>query len=84
MTRYTVIWSPSALDDLADLWTSAPDRNAVTAAAQLVDDELAQDASTKGKDVAEGLRALIAAPLRAYYSVDDGDRTVEVTRVVHS
>jgi hypothetical protein len=84
MTRYTVIWSPSTLDDLAALWISAPKRSAVTAAPREIDAELSLDASTKGTEVAEGLRTFIAAPLRAFFTVNDGDRTVEVAQVVRS
>jgi hypothetical protein len=74
----------NALDDLAALWISAPNRDAVTAASRLIDAELSLDASTKGTEVAEGLRRFAAAPLRAFFTVDDGDRFVEVASVVRS
>jgi hypothetical protein len=50
MTRYTVVWHGSAQDELAELWIKAPDRNAVTAAAHLIDVELSQDVATKEAD----------------------------------
>ncbi len=81
MTRYTVVWHASAQDELAALWTAAPDRNAITKAAHLVDVELSQDAATKGVEIAEGLRALVSPPLRILFSVDEEDRLVEVVRV---
>jgi hypothetical protein len=81
MIRYTVLWHGSAQDELAELWINARDRNAITAAAHLVDVELSQDAAVKGVDVAEGLRAFFSPPLRVLFAVDDGDRTVEVMRV---
>jgi hypothetical protein len=81
MTRYTVVWHASAQDELADLGIKAPNRNGVTGAAHFIDVELSQDAATKGVDVAEGLRAFFAPPLRILFSVDEGNRIVEVVRV---
>ncbi len=81
MTRYTVVWHASVQGDLATLWMNAPDRSAVTAAAYLIDAELAQNAATKGVEVAEGLRAFFAPPLRVLFTVNDGDRLVEVALV---
>jgi plasmid stabilization system protein ParE len=81
MTRYTVVWLRDAEDDLAELWVGAADRNAVTAAARVIDGELSRDAATKGVEVAEGLRAYFAPPIRVLFTVDDGDRIVEVARV---
>jgi hypothetical protein len=81
MTRYTVVWHGSAQGELAELWINARDRNAVTLAAHVIDVELSQDASTKGVEVTEGLRAFFAPPLRILFTVDEGDRLVEVLRV---
>ena len=61
MTRYTVVWLESAQDELAELWTRAPDRNAVTSAAHVIDVELSQDAPTKGVDLAEGQIDVVGA-----------------------
>jgi len=83
LTRYTVVWLGSALDELAELWTTSRDRNAVTTAAHIIDAELSHDASTKGVEVSEGLRAFFAPPLRILFTVDEGDRLVEVVRVRH-
>jgi hypothetical protein len=81
MTRYTLVWHASAQDELAQLWINARDRNAVTTAAHVIDVELSQDAATKGVEVGEGLRAFFAPPLRVLFTVDEGDRVVEVVRV---
>jgi plasmid stabilization system protein ParE len=81
MTRYTVVWLGGALDELAELWTTARDRNAVTTAAHVIDVELSQDALTQGVEVSEGLRAFFAPPLRILFTADEGDRLVEVARV---
>jgi plasmid stabilization system protein ParE len=81
MTRYTVVWSGDALNELAELWISARDRNAVSMAAHAIDVELSRDATTKGVEVAEGLRVFFSPPLRIFYTIDEGDRLVEVVRV---
>jgi plasmid stabilization system protein ParE len=81
MTRYTVVWSGDALDELAELWISARDRNAVSTAAHAIEAELSRDATTKGVEVAEGLRVCFSPPLRIFFTVDEGDRLVEVVRV---
>jgi hypothetical protein len=81
MTRYTDVWHLSAQDELAELWIAARDRSAITAEAHLIDVELSQDAAAKGVEVAEGLRAFFSPPLRILFSVDEGDRIVEVARV---
>ena len=81
MIRYTVVWLRSAQGELAELWISAANRNAVTAAANLIDVELSEDAATKGIPLSEGLRQFLASPLRILFPVDEGDRVVEVACV---
>ena len=44
--RYTVIWTDPAEQNLAAVWMAAPDRNAVTSAANIVDQLLAEDPET--------------------------------------
>jgi hypothetical protein len=66
---------------LAELWLKAPDRNAVTAAANAIDQELGEDAGAKGSELSEGLRTLFASPLRAIFTVREDDRIAEVLRV---
>jgi hypothetical protein len=81
MTRHTVVWVRSALDELAVLWLAAADRAAVAAAANEVDKELSIDASVQGVELAEGLRALFCPPLRVIFTVREDDRVAEVLRV---
>jgi hypothetical protein len=52
--RYTVTLAPSAQNQLADSWTNAPDRQAVTAAVHRIDTALRVDAHLKGEEVDEG------------------------------
>lgn len=81
MTRYTVVWLQSARDELAELWLSASDRDSVTQASHLIDQELSRDASSKGSELSEGLRAYYAPPLKAIFTVQEEDRIAEVLRI---
>jgi hypothetical protein len=81
MTRFTVVWHEDAQEELAEVWINARDRSGVTAAAHHIDVELSQDATTKGVEVSEGLRAFFAPPLRILFMVDEGDRITEIVRV---
>lgn len=60
---------------------AASDRNAIAAAADLIDLELSEDAGTKGMHVAEGLRAFYSTPVRILFAVREDDRIVEVVRI---
>lgn len=59
--KYTVVWHPAALRRLAELWTEAPDRAAVTAAANAIDRTLGQDAPAQGEQREGDTRILICA-----------------------
>lgn len=82
MTRYTVIWEDDADSDLAEIWLAFSDHNATTAAAHLIDRELAEDAGLKGGELKEGLRVLVVSPLKAIFAVFEDDRIVKVYRVM--
>ena len=81
MTRYTVVWRKRALSGLARIWVEASDQKAITKAVALIDAQLAADAERKGDELHEGLRALIAAPLRVLYEVETEDRLARVLAV---
>ena len=81
MTRYTVVWLQSSLDELADIWLNSGDRAAVASAADQIDGELAEDPGTKGFELSEGLRAFYVQPLRILFAVREDDRIVEVVKV---
>jgi hypothetical protein len=81
MTRYTVVWLESAIDDLARFWMKTAYQQALADSADLADDYLATDAHTKGENLAEGLRAVTVGLLRVYFTVREEDRTVEVAYV---
>jgi hypothetical protein len=81
MMRYTVTWHPEAENDLTELWLLATDREDITAAVQAIDVTLATDASARGETVAEGLRSLIAPPLRVLFVIREADRVAQVELV---
>ena len=70
MADFTLELTPSAQNDLADLWLRSPDPVGVTradAAAYLL---LRRDPLGCGVHVSEGLYRLTVAPLVYYYAVD--------------
>jgi hypothetical protein len=81
MNRYTVTWQSDAENELVELWLGSPDRNEITAAVRAIDQSLASEANFKGDQVAEGLRSLIAPPLRVLFVVRESDRVVEIELV---
>ena len=86
MTRYTVVWVESALDDLARFWIKTVHRQAISDSADLADEYLATDAHLKGESLAEGLRAVTVGLLRFYFVVREHDRVLEVAyvkRIMH-
>jgi hypothetical protein len=81
MTRYTVTWLNQALEQLAEIWLRATNRQSITAAADAVDIELAVDPDTKGEAVAPKIRMLVVLPLDVLFSLSEPDRLVEVINV---
>jgi hypothetical protein len=80
---WTVVWVKSAEGELADLWTTAPDRQAVTDAANAIDRELRIDADRKGVPHDSG-RVLTVPPLAVHFMVYPDDCLVKVTQVKRS
>lgn len=82
MIHFQVDWTRDALDDLADLWLRAADRNAVTLAAAIIDQSLGESPHDWGTELSEGLREFIAPPLRVLFTIDDAAQMVDVARVL--
>lgn len=81
MTRYTVTWLQRALDQLAQLWIDYPlRRDAITAAAERIDAELAADPETKGV-ASTGVREMLVYPFSVLFSIRVADRIVEVADI---
>lgn len=81
MTRYSVVWHELAQDDLAEIWMKALDREAVSKAANALDEQLASDPLAKGRQVSERSRELTLSPLHVLFRVRVDDRKVEVFSV---
>jgi hypothetical protein len=79
--RYTVIWTPTALNVLAAIWNQAEDRNAVTAASNEMDRVLAAAPREQGESRKGNVRVMFANPLGVEYEVIEDDLKVEVLAV---
>jgi hypothetical protein len=75
--RFTVVWSPVALGQLADAWVQATDRDAVTRAADEIDRTLRTDPDQQGLEF-YGDRLLEILPLRAVFTVHPDDMLARV------
>ena len=78
---FTVIWRPEAERTLARLWNGAPDRQAVTDAADTIDILLRTDPLEVGESRVVNTRILTVLPLSVYYDVHEDDRLVAVWAV---
>ena len=78
--RFTVIWTKSALNALADLWNHSQNRNAITVAQHIIDQLLKTDPHAKGVDL-YGDRLLVVPPLQVIFSVNDLDMQVVINTV---
>jgi plasmid stabilization system protein ParE len=79
--RYTVLWTPNAEQDLAAVWLNAADRAAVTIAADLIDQLLAQNPEQQGEIFFDTVRTLVISPLGVDFEVIPDDRIVYVLTV---
>ena len=82
--NFQVDWMPQAVTQLADLWLAATDRNAVTAAAHVVDQTLAVDADAVGRAVFDTVREYAYPPLGVEFEVIVADARVWVLTVWNS
>jgi hypothetical protein len=76
--RCTVLWVPSAEQELALAWMKSTDRQAVTNAAFAIDQFLAQDPETRGEARFDTVRTLSVPPLGVDFEVMEEDRLVYV------
>jgi hypothetical protein len=80
MAKFTVVWSDDALDELAELWLKARDRQSISKSVAFIDAQLAGNPELKGKHILHGIRDLPVYPLRVLFTVSEADR---LARVVH-
>jgi plasmid stabilization system protein ParE len=74
---YTVVWSDTAILQLAAIWNAAGDRNAVSAAQHQIDRTLRINPPLN-VDPDIGRCTIDVLPLRATYEIVDLDRLVRV------
>jgi hypothetical protein len=79
--KHTVVWQPAAERHLADLWTNAPDRNAVATAADTIDRQLSRDPLTWGEARSGPTRIMFVPPLAVLFDLSEPDRMVSVWAV---
>ena len=79
--NYRVIWVPRAEQELAELWLNAPNRDAVTRAAQEIDELLRKGPSDEGESRPRGRRILFRLPLAVVFTVQPQDHLVTVLNV---
>ena len=77
---FTVVWRPEAERKLAALWTDAPDRQAVTDAADAIDLLLRTAPLDVGESRVVNIRILTVFPLSVYYDVHEEDRWLRFGR----
>jgi hypothetical protein len=76
--KYTVHWTPSAEQELADIWMNAADRAAVTSASHTIDRLLAWNPDKRGAARFDTVRTLTVPPLGVDFEVVDQDLIVWV------
>ena len=79
--NYTVLWTPTAEQDLAAIWMDAEDRRVITSAAHTVDVLLHEDAHLRGESRYGNLRIMFVAPLGVHFEALQDDRMVYVLTV---
>ena len=79
---FTVVWTQSASDQLADTWMKADSlaRNEITKYVQNLDRHLRANADRLGESRELGVRILTDAPLGIEFQVSISDRLVTVVR----
>jgi hypothetical protein len=78
---FTVAWVADAVDEIAEIWLVAPDRDRVTAAASRIDQLLRQDPQTHGESRDSNVRILFEDPLGVDFEIVEDDRIVFVLSV---
>jgi hypothetical protein len=79
--KYTVVWIPSALSELADLWNHAHNRQEITDAADTIDSILRANPYVDSESREGNLRILFVPPLAVLFDVSDPDYLVTVRAV---
>ena len=79
--RYTVLWTPDAEQDLAEIWMEASDRRGITAAANTIDASLTERPELLGESRDRNVRIAFTWPLAVEFEVLSEDCTVYVLSI---
>lgn len=79
--KYTVVWQPSAQQELTDLWIESARRNALTAAADEFDRMASTNPEVLGESRDATRRIVILGRLVVLFAVHELDRQVIVLDV---
>ena len=80
MTKFTVVWSDEAIDQLTQFWMQTTDRAKVTRTVDALEKALAYDPGSRGKDYF-GERLFAISPIWVVFAVEPDDRLVTVLRM---
>ena len=78
MSRFTIVWRRTALEELADAWMAFPNRADVTTAYASIEGRLGEAPAKHASGEVEGLYFLDEPRLRVGYTIDDTSRTVTI------
>jgi len=78
--KWTVVWLPSALDDLADIWRRSTRRSLISSASDEIDEILKRDPETQGI-IQRNKRVLHIRPLSVSFEIIPDDRLVRIVQV---
>ena len=79
--NFTIVWSDAAIQDLARIWMTVVDRNAVTQASNQIDHMLSRNAQRVGESRAGNERVAFADPLGVRFEVVVDDLMVTIGAV---
>ena len=79
--KYTVLWLPDAEQRLASIWIEANQREAITKAANEIDELLKHNPYEHSESREKGRRIIFSSPLGAVIRVNEEDNTVTVINV---
>jgi hypothetical protein len=79
--RYTVHWTPHALQQLAELWLEAVDQQKCSDAANALEQSLRDDPINERHEVVNNLGTAVSPPIGIDFRVIEADRIVSVFAV---
>ncbi len=79
--NYKVILSLDAVEDVLRITMSSQSKTAVIDASKRLQEALVQDPRRAGIHLSEGLYFIDREPLRAFFTIDDDEATVEIVLV---